>query len=436
VLGVFRPVRKLWQGIRSHPKLSLVIALLLLATGLIAGIPLWALYHYRAAEQALEEGHLPRAREHIESYLAVWPRNPDANLLAARVERLAGNFPEAEGYLSRCKDLNHGATRATQLEWLLLRAQRGEVDQVARGLWRLVEDRGADSTIILETLARVYIRELRFPQALDCLHRWLDIEPNAVLALDWRGWVQERLEHFHEARKDYERALELAPERLEVRVRLTELLLTANDVRAARPHLRRLRQSDPDRPDVLIALARCRFLQGKFPEARTLLDRVLADQPENVNALICRGKLDLRANRPAQAEAWLRRALRHNPLDIEVQNALYDSLRRQPNRAREAAAQERRCKEVKARTERLGMLLRGGAEKHAGNPAAFAEVGAILLDMGQDSLAIYWLSRALKLDSHHRRTHEVLARYYDKLKQPAKAAQHRGLARGKEPIRK
>jgi predicted Zn-dependent protease len=431
VRGVFRPVRKLWQGIRSRPKLSLVVGFLLVATVIGGGLPLWALYHYRAAERAVEEDRLAEARHHVERYLVIWPRSLDANLLAARIERLAGNYPEAEAYLSRCKRFRHGVTRRMQLEWLLLRAQRGEVDEVTRGLWRLVEERSPDSVLILETLTRVYLEAVRFPRAVVCLNRWLALDPDCVRALNWRGWVHENLERFHEARKDYERALALAPDRSAVRLRLAELLLTGNDVPTAFAHLQRLRRSEPDKPQVRIALARCRYLQGKFEEARVLLDQVLAHQPENVTALIYRAKVDLGANQPARAEVWLRRALRQNELDIDVQNALYDCLRRQPGRAKETAAQLRRCQEVKARTERLGVLLRGGAEREAHNPDPAAEVGSILLDMGKDSLGLYWLSRALRLDSRHRRSHETLARYYDKVKRPEKAAQHRRLARGR-----
>jgi tetratricopeptide (TPR) repeat protein len=407
--------------------------LLLAAVACGAGVYLWGAYHYHAAQRALEEERFAEARRDVELCLAVWSGSARANLLAARVERLAGNFPQAETYLAACKRLNHGATEESQLEWLLLRAERGETDDVDRGLWRLVDAGHHDRVLILETLARAYMRELRFSRALACLDRLLQMNPDSVRALNWRGWVRQRLNQWSEAIEDYQHALKLAPQRWAVRMRLAELLLNAHDVPAARPHLRRLSRTDPDRPEVRIALARYRSLQGRFQEACALLDRVLADQPDHLEALVYRGKVELQRGRSAAAEPWLCRALRQNEYDVDAQSALYDCLRWQPHRKQEALAQLRRAERVRARTERLGFLLRRGLEEEPRNPALAAEAGEILLDMGRVSIGLHWLSRALTLDPRHRRAHAVLARYYEKAKQPDRAAKHRRLAARPDP---
>ena len=56
------------------------------------------------------------------------------HLLAARAARLTADFEGAEAHLKRCLKLQQGATEATQLEFLLMRAQTGEEDVVAPAL--------------------------------------------------------------------------------------------------------------------------------------------------------------------------------------------------------------------------------------------------------------------------------------------------------------
>jgi Tfp pilus assembly protein PilF len=50
----------------------------------------------------------------------------------------------------------------------------------------------------------------------------------------------------------------------------------------------------------------------------------------------------------------------------------------------------------------------------------------LYLRNGQAKQGVDWLERALKLDAHHRPTHQALAEYYDKAGRPDRAAFHRG----------
>jgi hypothetical protein len=61
--------------------------------------------------------------------------------------------------------LHGGATEAVQFEFLLLRVQTGEVDEVAPTLIDSVEKGHAESPLILETLSRAYILRLRYKAA-------------------------------------------------------------------------------------------------------------------------------------------------------------------------------------------------------------------------------------------------------------------------------
>lgn len=427
--ALLRPVRNLLHGMRRRPGFSLLVGCVLGAVGAAVAAHLFALFHYDAAQRALREDRHADARRHVDWCLIIWPSSLAAHLLAARIERSGGNFVQAEEHLNEVKRLEGHATEESQLEWLLLRAQQGEVDEVAPALWDCVH-RGHPQTVpILETLARTYMHELRFHPAHACLNAWLEREKDSVRALDWRGWVRERLDLRENVVDDYRRALEMAPQRSAVRLRLAQLLLDKHDPRAAWPHLRRLRAESGQETDVLVVLARCRMLQGKWSDARDLLALALASQPRDPPALYYRGKVELLARRPADAERWFRQALRQNPFDLEVHNSLYESLRQQggPKKAA-AAAQRKRYNRLKTDLARLDTLLRQEIEAAPRSPDPPSEAGAILLRIGQAPLGLYWLSQALKRDRRHTPTHEALARYYAETNQPQKAAAHRRLA--------
>src|SRR5262249_27177277 len=71
------------------------------------------------------------SRERLRFCLPVWPRSPEVHLLAAKAARRSGDLDAAEYHLNRCLKLQSGATEAVQLEFLLLRVQSGEVDELA-----------------------------------------------------------------------------------------------------------------------------------------------------------------------------------------------------------------------------------------------------------------------------------------------------------------
>jgi len=74
-------------------------------------------------------------------------------------------------------------------------------------------------------------------------------------------------------------------------------------------------------------LASVRRSLGQLDEARELLDRLLASHPDDASALLARGELALDAQRPEEAEHWLRRALTLQPDDPETNFALSRSLK-------------------------------------------------------------------------------------------------------------
>jgi tetratricopeptide (TPR) repeat protein len=411
-----RRTRRLWI-------LSILAAGVFVVVGFLA-CEVWAYWQEQSARRAMAEEHWVEAQRHIDLALRVRWGWDSTQLLAARIARLRGAYSEAEQHLSAFGKRDDMSDEV-RLEWLLLRCQRGEVDEVAPGLLAAVDPGHSDSGAILEALADIYMRQTRYFDALRCLNRWLELTPDCVRALDWRGWVSNQLDHRGQAIADYERALELQPGRSVVRLRLAEILVDSSRHMEALPHLERLHDEQPANPAVLVALARCRMVQLRKDEARALLDSVLAGHPDHFDALLQRGKLELQSGNYVEAERWLRKALDRSPRDPEARYTLFECLNSQENREEEAAKELARWEQDRRSVDRLTRLLRNELDRKPNDPDLAAEAGELLLEQGEDQRGLFWLHRALAVNPRHARSHRALAAYYERTNNPTKAVEHR-----------
>ena len=403
----------------------LLVGSVLLAAGVLA-CERWAAWQERLAAQALADNHMDEAKRHIDLALQVRRRRTSTLLLSARIRRLSGAYSEAEQCLLRCGQL-HGMSEPLHLEWPLRRCQskQGEVDELGPNLRALVQQRHPEAAAILETLASVYIRQTRYLEALLCLDLWLELTPDSVRGLDWRGWVGNQLDHRGQAFSDYERLLELQPGRTDVRLRLAQMLVESSRQVDAVPHLERLLSELPDNPDVLTALAPCRVVQSRPEEARALLDAVLKDHPDHFDALFQRGKLELTIGHPAQAEPWLRKALELKPQDPEARYSLYRSLEGQPNRQNEAERERALWEQAGKKQDRLTSLLRKDLAAHPNDVDLAREAGELFLQLGEEQRGLSWLRRALAINPGHIPSHRALLAYYERTENAAQAAEER-----------
>lgn len=414
---------------RHHPVTASVLVLLLL-TGAAIGVREYALRQWQAAQAALKDDRLAEAKDRLDFCLRVWPRSPEVHLLAARVARLSADSAAAEAYLNRCLELQGGATEAVQLEFLLVRLQGADADETMPALIDLVEKNHPQTPAILETLARYYMHRLRYKEAYACLSRWIEGYPDSAKPYHWRGWVLERLNNHKRAMQDYLQALELKPGLTRVRLRVAEMLLEEKRPLDALPHLEQLISQLPDSPEVQARLGQCRFLQGQMEEARRLLEAAAPHLPKDPALLLHLAKLELQEGRVTEAEHWARRVLQLDSTDMEAHYTLASVLQFQ-GRSVEAAVELKEYERSKALVERLNTLLKEEAEHPTQRPDAPAEIGTILLGVGQgqEQLAVYWLELALERDPRHQPAHKALAEYYEKKGDTAQAASHRRMVR-------
>lgn len=390
----------------------------------LLGCESWAVWHERAARNALADEDFGEARRHVELALELHNRRASTNLLAARIERAAGDYSKTEQYLIRCKELD-GITESLQMQWLLLRCERGEVDELASAMLDAVAQHHPASAEILESMARVYMTQTRYLEALGILDKWIALAPDSPRALDWRGWVNNQLDHRGQAIDDYQRTLQLRPRRANVRLRLAELLIDSSRHIEALPHLEQLRSEQYPDPDVLVGLAACRVVQGRTDEARQLLDEVLTANPNHFAALRQRGNLEREAGQYVESESWLRKALEQKPLDPLARYSLHLTLLAQPDRQAEAEQERLRWERDRQVTLRLTRLIRTELLAHPNDPDLAAEAGELLLKVGEDRRGLYWLNKALSIAPNHVASHRALCAYYERTNDPVRAAEHR-----------
>lgn len=419
-------VGRLGRSIRRRPKTTLVLVVAAVLAGTAAGFYGHAVREWRRAVVAVREGRPAEARDRLETCLRVWPNDPNVHRLAARAARQTGDFVAAESHLTTCLRLEGGASEDTQLEFLLMRALTGEIDEVSELLLGYVDRGHPDAQLVLETLSAVHMRHYRYGPAHYALRRWVEAFPEAAKPHHYRGWVLERMNQPKAALDDYLRGLELDPGMDQVRLRVAEMYLEDKQPLSALPHLELLQARMPDRAEVLARLGQCWYLQGRHAEARGLLERAIQQMPDDPGVLLYLGRLDVEEGQPARAEQRLRRALAADPSDTEVRYVLVRSLHLQGKEAA-AAAEQAEYERHKALLERANHLLQEEARRPAAphDPAPATEIGGLLLQIGQDRQGLYWMDTALARDPGYRPAHQVLADYFERKGDTERAAAHR-----------
>jgi tetratricopeptide (TPR) repeat protein len=402
---------------------------LLVAAGLLGAAYGFGWYHFQAAEQSLGRDFYSDARKHLAWCEVVWPRSYAVNMRQARVERLDQQFEACESHLKTAMAIHGGATEETQLEFLLLRCQRGEVDEVAPGLLDAARNGHPDASGIFQTLVITLVDQGRYGEASLTIGMWREQDPDSVAALELRGFIASQLNRSTDALDSYSRAVELDPDRLGARLRLVDLYLNEINLDAAEVHIRYLQSTRPQDINVRFASARYLFLLGKEDEASELLDQIWAEVPKHLPTLLTRAKLELQRGRPAEAEKWCQRALEVNAYDTEAQFTLYRSLQAQHERSSEANFHKKRYEELKAAYQQIQKTVQRGNLTALQHPDQMAELGRLYLEVGQDVRGLKWLYTVLRIDPRHRAANAALAAYYERNNESEKAERHRQASR-------
>jgi predicted Zn-dependent protease len=358
----------------------------------------------------------------------VWPRNVTAHLLAARAARQLGDFDEAEEHLWQAQRGQSEQSEDVMLEWALHRATLGDLDRTEAYLLPLTREDSERSFLASEALVEGGRRTYRIPHVLTMLDLWLQRRPNNLRALLLRGHLWGQINIYHKAIPDYRRVLEQDPEQEEARRWLAVCLVETSNWHEALPYLVELHRQHPANRDVQVLLARCRGNLGQRQEARQMLEAALAERPDDVMALRSLGETLLQDQQPAEAEPWLRRAVKVAPHEYKTNWFLYQALQQQEKNA-DAERQLERTEEVERLWNRFHTITQHEIPTRPHDIALQAELGSLLLELGYKEAGRNWLLGALHRDPQCRPAHEALARYFEQQGDVEQTAKHRRQAR-------
>jgi predicted Zn-dependent protease len=366
-----------------------------------------AWYHRRIARMELERYHAPQAIGHLQICREIWPHDPEVLLLAARAARCIRVYGDSERLLGMYRQVR-GHDQAHALEQLLLLAEcqgEGATEQC----WSRVEAGDADAPLYLEALTRGYLRQYRLGWARICLDRWRKLQPDNTQALYLEGLTL--LDYLHDraaAVDSLRRVLELDPDHEEARLGLAVALLMGKSFAEAAEHFQHLLRSQPDNLRLQVGLAECLDGLDQTAEAVRLVDDVLAQQPGFVTALSLRGQLALKSEQWAEAESWLREAIRRDPSDHRARYSLILCLERL-GREEEANRQRKELKQMEEDLSRFNEIVTRDIAQRPTDPALHCTLGQLLLRGGQREEGIRWLQSALHLDPNYAPARQALA---------------------------
>jgi Flp pilus assembly protein TadD len=410
---------------RGRPRPWLLLAVLLLV---LAAYP--ASYGTRVlffrrdraeAQRALREYDFPAARVRLAACLRLCPSDAATRLLAARTARRDGDLAAAEEQLAACPA---GEERA--LEWALLRAQRGQLQDVQPYLRSCLDVHHPARELILEALAWGSVQTYQLDQADSWVNELLAKAPRNPLGRLARAQTEESLGRDDRALADYRGVVADYPKYTTARGRLAALLLRTQKYEEAAAEYEELARHQPDQAVPLLGLARCWVRLERTEQARPIIQRLRQQYPDNSEVLLLCGQSALDEHHPAGAEPILRRAAALAPNDQEVQYQLAVCLG-QLGRAEEARRHVERARQIEADLLRLEKAF-AATVRTPTDPAPRIEAGRICLRNGQPGEALRWLNGALAVDPGHKPTHAALAEYFASVGDAEQAEHHRHLA--------
>jgi len=148
------------------------------------------------------------------------------------------------------------------------------------------------------------------------------------------------------------------------------------------------------------------------------VDDVLARQPNFAAALSLRGQLALKSGPLAEAETWLRQALRRNPMDHRARYSLALCLERTGQEG-EARRERRHLQQMEEDVARFNEIVTKEIAQRPTDPALHCTLGQLLWRSGQREEGIHWLQSALRLDPHYVPAQQALADYLRQAKREA-----------------
>jgi tetratricopeptide (TPR) repeat protein len=286
---------------------------------------------------------------------------------------------------------------------------------------------GPDVLYIVEILGPAYARSYSPSLAMELLEKWAELQPDAPGPHFWMAQVSKRLELRADAHAHYARALELDPAFYAAAVRLAreyfEVRAYEDALKLLEPFLAR---EPKDRELRLLVAHACQKPEQKA-RARSLVESLGEEFPADGEVMLERGRVELRDERYAEAETWLRRAFEKIPFDPQVAFNLARALGAQ-GKGEESRKWHERFVQIEKDQRQIEELTRR-ISRDARDVDSRIEMAVILRRNELPQPSLDWLGTALEIEPRSPRVHHELAATFEKLGRKDKAQQHAALAK-------
>lgn len=420
------------QKLQTTRRRTLVYAgvslLILLIAVLVLARPGWVKYSLWQARRELAERKEEKVIARLARVEELDPNQSETQFLMARAYRRLGKMDRMRACLLRARDLGHPVEVLKREETLAL-AQSGQLHPRDPDVTALMADARRDSLEIYEAVVRGCLETFQVGPAVVLLDAWRTDYPHDPQPHFYRGVLAFHRQDWPEAQASLRAALNLAPQRRDVRLLLADAFGQDYQYREALKHYRLCLEQEQS-PQALFGVGKCLEAMGETDEARRTYVRLLDIVPDHYEGRLALGRLDFSFGDAPQAVRWLEPAAAARPYEFEVRHALAWALQvaGEKDRAREHFLYAVKAQET---LHTLGKLTRR-VEAEPDNTELRYRIGAILLERGQASDGLAWLTSVLQLQPGHPAAHRALADYYARQGKHELAAEHRHIGGAKK----
>lgn len=398
-----------------------VILLVVLAVGAVAAAPWsWNAYHIHAARQSLHQRKYDEAMLSLDRAAMLPPSTGEIAFLRARCHRMLGEYSEMSKQLKLAHEAEFHLERLKREQWLAA-AQIGRMSEAEPHFQRMLNDPLGDGVAICEAFAGGYFLKNEIFKGFEVLTAWESEFPDDAQPHVFRALYAHLMGNIAEEVMFYERALNLAPWRNDVRLGLAKALLKVHKYDEALAHLDNVESEN--RAEVSAIRGDCMSALAQPQEARKFYRDAIEIDPQHLEAQEGLGRLELETGHPEKAVKWLLPLAEEHPHRLQLRYSLAAALRKL-DRDDEAQGHLEFADKARAAIEKINKLIDVVQQQPKDIKTRF-EIGRMLLSYGPPTQALGWLHSVLEYEPYHTETHRLLADYYEQKGNRELAARHR-----------